>query len=95
LFVVVVTPVSPEGARDTGIYVEPGITTNGDPDMVVVENWPSAAGLCCWGSEIVVGEGMMMKGVLFMVVVLPVTPAGALATGIVVGAGIVTGCGWT
>jgi hypothetical protein len=43
----------------------------------------------------VVGEGMMMKGVLFMVVVLPVTPAGALAAGIVVGAGIVTGCGWT
>jgi hypothetical protein len=38
LFVVVVTPVSPEGARDTGIYVEPGITTNGDPDMVVVGN---------------------------------------------------------
>jgi hypothetical protein len=30
-----------------------------------------------------------------MVVVLPVTPAGALAAGIVVGAGIVTGCGWT
>jgi hypothetical protein len=38
LFVVVVTPVSPEGARDAGITVEPGITTNGDPDMVVVEN---------------------------------------------------------
>jgi hypothetical protein len=36
----------------------------------------------------VVGEGIMMKGVLFMVVVLPVTPAGALAAGIVVGAGV-------
>jgi hypothetical protein len=43
----------------------------------------------------VVGEGIMMKGVLFMVVVLPAAPAGALAASIVVGAGIVTGCGWT
>jgi hypothetical protein len=43
----------------------------------------------------VVGEEMLMKGVLFMVVVLPVALAGALAAGIVVGAGIVTGCGWT
>jgi hypothetical protein len=38
LFVVVVTPINPDGARDTGIVVEPGITTNGDPDMFVVGN---------------------------------------------------------
>lgn len=83
-FIVVVLPLSPVGASDNGIVVGPGNNTNGVPEIKVV----LTPGISPGAIGNVVAAGTMMKGVPPMIVVLPWTPAGAPATGIVVGSGM-------
>jgi hypothetical protein len=68
---VVVSPVRPWGALESGIEVGPGITRKGVPPMIVVGKG------CGNTAGIVVGPGTTRKGVPPIIVVLPWRPGGA------------------
>jgi hypothetical protein len=74
----------PVGASDSGIVVGPGRIANGVPSTTVV----LTPGISTGATGNVVALGIMMNAVPPMIVVTPWRPAGAPATGIVVGPGI-------
>jgi hypothetical protein len=84
---VVVEPTRPEGAKESGISVELGTITNGEPLTRVV--WKGLVGDAA-GKGRVVPAGMTKNGVLFIVSVEPMTPEGARESGIVVGPSMTT-----
>lgn len=89
--IVVINPFNPCGnpVLGSGTVVVLAIARTGVPLTVVVI--PNPAGDEEAGSSTVVALGTTINGVPLRVVVEPVSPAGALATGIVVAAGITTG----
>jgi hypothetical protein len=74
---VAVAPTSPDGASERGILVGPGKTNIGVPSMIVVLRISAVPPTGCT-TGIFVDWGTTMKGVLLMIVKLPVRPGGAL-----------------
>lgn len=89
LLINVIGPVRPGGAAATGIFVAEGIEMKGDPSIIVAPA-PGMTGAAGGTAAKVVGAGTTMNAVPPMLVVSPVRPGGAAATGILVGAGIIT-----
>ena len=91
-FSVVVEPWRSGGARERGMEVGPGMRRKGVLFIVVVENTPfpdpDPEFALPGGAGTFVGPGITRNGVPFIVVVSPVSPAGALVSGIVVGPGM-------
>ena len=79
----------PGGRIEAGSVVALGMIKTGMPFTVLVV--PRVEGNR--GGTMVVGEEIIRNGVLEIVVVIPVSPSGAPAKGIVVGLEIITGAG--
>jgi hypothetical protein len=85
-FCVIVLPCKPGGASASGIVVW-GTTRKVLPPTIEVGSTPGSS----LSAGNVVGFGITIMGVLFIISVIPTTFGGAFATAIVVAANIVTG----
>ena len=89
--ITVIEPCRPGGAWFSGIFVGPGITRTGEPPTFETGNMVCApAGMfAATGFGMNVACGTTIIGVPPITTVLPPIPGGALATGMLVGPGII------